>query len=181
MFCHALVKHKPPATLPSGGTGQKRGTLMFDGRIGRADMRRIEMHEIHDLPTFPAPLRDLVTDGMQALWNFGNTYQPILSRLMASMKRARTREVLDLCSGGGGPWLRLVREPELQADHGIAIRLTDKYPNQSAFERASSSSGIAEVRIVASRRNECSCTAFRFSDHILFFPPLRPGSRLPHS
>lgn len=142
MFCHALVKHKPPATLPSGGTGQKHGTLMFDGRIGRADMRRIEMHEIHDLPTFPAPLRDLVTDGMQALWNFGNTYQPILGRLMASMKRARTREVLDLCSGGGGPWLRLAREPELQADHGIVIRLTDKYPNQSAFERASSSSGL---------------------------------------
>ncbi len=99
-------------------------------------MGRIELHEIHDHPGFPAPLRDLVTDGMQALWNFGNTYKPILRDLLRGMERSGTREVLDLCSGGGGPWLRLAREPELEAEPRIVVRLTDRYPNQSAFASA---------------------------------------------
>jgi hypothetical protein len=103
-------------------------------------MGRVELHEIHDLPVFPAPLRDLVTDGLQALWDFGNTYKPILRCLMAGMERAGAREVLDLCSGGGGPWLRLAREPDLQAGPGIVVRLTDKYPNQTAFENAAMTS-----------------------------------------
>jgi len=111
-------------------------------------MGRIELHEIHDLAGFPAPLRDLVTDALQALWNFGNTYQPILNRLLRGMERAGTREVLDLCSGGGGPWLRLVREPQLRSATGIdariLVRLSDKYPNLSAFERAKAVSSLLE-------------------------------------
>jgi hypothetical protein len=103
-------------------------------------MGRIELPEIHDQSAFPAPLRDLVTDGLQALWNFGNSYKPVLSRLLAAMERAGTREVLDLCSGGGGPWLRLAREPELQNGSPVVVRLTDKFPNWSAFARASADS-----------------------------------------
>jgi len=103
-------------------------------------MGRIELHEIHDHPAFLAALRDFVTDGMQALWNFGNTYRPILGALLRGMEQAGTRDVLDLCSGGGGPWRRLAREPELQAEPGIVVRLTDKYPNWSAFECAGTSS-----------------------------------------
>ncbi|AXC10899.1 hypothetical protein ACPOL_1553 [Acidisarcina polymorpha] len=100
-------------------------------------MRRLELQEIHDHPKFPNFLRDLVTDALQSLWNFGNSYEPILARLLQSMKYAGTREVLDLCSGGGGPWPRLARELDLQQqDSQILVRLTDKYPNQGAFEQA---------------------------------------------
>lgn len=105
-------------------------------------MGRLELHEIHDLAAFPASLRNLTTDAMQALWDFGNTYKPILGRLLRGLEVARTNEVLDLCSGGGGPWLRLAREPELQSDSGMAVRLTDKYPNLSAFERAGAVSSL---------------------------------------
>jgi hypothetical protein len=77
---------------------------------------------------------------MQALWDFGNTYKPVLEPLLRAMERAGAREVLDLCSGGGGPWLRLAREPEFQRGAGIVIRLTDKYPNRSAFEHADTTS-----------------------------------------
>src|SRR5271170_7612051 len=101
-------------------------------------MHRLELPEIHDHPAFPGYLRDLVTDGMQSLWEFGNTYKPVIGRLLGGMERAGTREVLDLCSGGGGPWMRLVREPELQQDSRIAVRLTDKFPNRVAFEHAAS-------------------------------------------
>ncbi len=105
-------------------------------------MGRLELHEIHDLAAFPASLRNLTTDAMQALWDFGNSYKPILGRLLHGLEVARTREVLDLCSGGGGPWLRLAREPELQSNPGMAVRLTDKYPNRSAFERAAAVSSL---------------------------------------
>jgi hypothetical protein len=107
-------------------------------------MRRIELQEIHDHPRFPVFLRDLVTDALQSLWEFGNSYRPILSRLLAGMDRAGTREVLDLCSGGGGPWLRLAREPELLRDSRVEVRLTDKYPNRSGLAWASAASTLVE-------------------------------------
>lgn len=105
-------------------------------------MRRTELQEIHDHPRFPGFLRDLVTDALQALWEFGNSYKPILERLLDAMDRAGAREVLDLCSGGGGPWLRLVREPALRRAGQITIRLTDKYPNRGAFEQAGARSPL---------------------------------------
>jgi len=107
-------------------------------------MRRLELQEIHDHPRFPGFLRDLVTDALQSLWQFGNSYRPILHRLLAAMDRTGTRDVLDLCSGGGGPWLRLVGEPEFEQPPMISIRLTDKYPNRSAFTRASTTSARLE-------------------------------------
>jgi hypothetical protein len=107
-------------------------------------MGRIELQEIHDHPAFPGFLRDLVTDALQSLWDFGNSYKPVLGRLLAGMDRAGTRQVLDLCSGGGGPWPRLTREPDLAQSPRIAVRLTDKYPNLSAFARLSEASELLE-------------------------------------
>jgi len=104
-------------------------------------MRRIELQEIHDHAEFPGFLRDLVTDALQSLWDFGNSYQPILGRLLADMERAGASEVLDLCSGGGGPWLRLAREPRLMRA-ALVVRLTDVYPNRRAFQRASETSRV---------------------------------------
>lgn len=99
-------------------------------------MPRKELVELHDHPRFPAFLRNLVTDALQALWQFGNSYGAILPRLSRSLARAAATEILDLCSGGGGPWLRLSRE--LGRVHPLPLRicLTDKYPNREAFEQA---------------------------------------------
>jgi hypothetical protein len=41
-------------------------------------------------------------------------------------------QVIDLCSGGGGPWLDLL--PALRAEvPGVSLRLSDKYPNVEAL------------------------------------------------
>jgi hypothetical protein len=58
------------------------------------------------------------------------------------MERSGTREVLDLCSGGGGPWRRLAAESLAGITPAIAVRLTDKYPNRSAFRRAGAASSV---------------------------------------
>lgn len=102
--------------------------------------RRAELFEIHDHPWFPALLRDLVTDALQALWDFSSSYKPILPLLRNALARVGTREVLDLCSGAGGPWFRLVRDLESEQHFPISVCLTDKYPNQEAFESALSKS-----------------------------------------
>jgi hypothetical protein len=110
-------------------------------------MCRLELQEIHDHPLFPCRLRDLVTDAMQSLWEFANSYKVVLSRLLQAMERAGTREVLDLCSGGGGPWLQLVNEPELERVPGVVVRLTDKYPNQLALERVAATSSLLQFEL----------------------------------
>jgi hypothetical protein len=105
-------------------------------------MGRTELFEIHDHPWFPAFLRDLVTDALQALWDFSNSYKPILPLLRNVLSTVGRKEVLDLCSGGGGPWFRLVCDFENEQHFPISVCLTDKYPNEEAFEKALSSSNL---------------------------------------
>lgn len=99
-------------------------------------MRRRELFELHDHPRFPARLRNLVTDALQALWRFGNSYGAILPELGASLRAsgdgAALVEVLDLCSGGGGPWPRLVGDLEREYGMIVHVRLTDRYPHPEA-------------------------------------------------
>lgn len=106
----------------------------------------MKLIELHDHPRFPAPLRDLVTDALEALWEFGNSYKPILPMLRAGIvPGGDDGSVVDLCSGGGGPWLSLAWQLESRGFR-VRVRLTDKYPNADAFERARSRSmGLVEA------------------------------------
>jgi len=105
-------------------------------------MRRFELHEIHDHPAFPGPLRDLVTDAMQKVWDIGSSYDSILDPLLEAMGRAGAREVLDLCSGGGGPWRKLAAKSLIERTPTIAVRLSDKFPNRNAFTGAKTASNV---------------------------------------
>ncbi len=93
-------------------------------------MRRKAWFEIHDHPLYPGFLRDLVTDALQAIWDAMGIYSPIASLLARSISRSGARRIVDLCSGGGGPWLRLSRELRANGSARPAVLLTDKYPNR---------------------------------------------------
>ena len=103
-------------------------------------MRRIQFIEIHEQSWFPSFLRDDVTDALQHGVGFLKAYAPIGPILQSALDSARSRSILDLCSGGGGPWLDLSRN--LQGG-GCAkqIRLSDKFPNLRAFQNVSAESG----------------------------------------
>ncbi len=103
-------------------------------------MRRMQLIEILDLTWFPGSFRDATTDTLQVILNLGNFYKPIVPRLRRALEDAQTRRVLDLCSGGGGPWLRLYRVFEEEENFPLAICLTDKYPNLGAFHHARAAS-----------------------------------------
>jgi hypothetical protein len=98
-------------------------------------MQRRGWFEIHDHRLFPRFLRDLVTDALEAMWNTQDTYAPIVPRLRQALAAAGTNRVVDLCSGGGGPWLKLSRDFSSGGVQPPQVCLTDIYPNRRAFER----------------------------------------------
>lgn len=68
-------------------------------------------------------------------------YLPIAERLRDALRSAGATKVVDLCSGSGGPWLRL--SEVIDGDEGrlADVRLTDFYPNVPAMELASEQTG----------------------------------------
>jgi len=101
-------------------------------------MRRVQFIEFHDQPWFPSSLRDYVTDALQFGFNLFKVYSPIAPLLQGALDSTRSRSIVDLCSGGGGPWLDLSRKLQSGKLEGqppvLQIWLTDKYPNLRAFE-----------------------------------------------
>jgi hypothetical protein len=97
-------------------------------------MQRRAWFEIHDHRLFPRFLRDMQTDILQAIWNNQNIYAPVVPRLRQALRAADANRIVDLCSGGGGPWLKLSRTFAKEGN-SPEICLTDIYPNLGAFER----------------------------------------------
>jgi len=100
----------------------------------------MQLVEIHDRNWFPGFLREQVTDFLQALLNVVRAYQPIVHRLRQALARDGGGQVLDLCSGAGGPWSWLYGALERDGLAPIEVCLTDYYPNVAAFERARATS-----------------------------------------
>jgi hypothetical protein len=107
-------------------------------------MRRVQFIEVHEQPWFPPSLRHEITDALEFGLNLLKAYAPMAPLLQSVLDYTRSRSIIDMCSGGGGPWLDLSRRlrPDAQAFH---ILLTDKYPNLRAFQnvRAASENHIA--------------------------------------
>jgi len=90
-------------------------------------MRRQRWFELHDQPWFPGGLRDLVTEALEAVWNRNGTYRPIAARLRDAVAQSGVERIVDLCSGGGGPWLSLY--PVVADGRPLGVTLTDQYPS----------------------------------------------------
>ncbi|MEW5733217.1 MAG: class I SAM-dependent methyltransferase [Thermodesulfobacteriota bacterium] len=95
-------------------------------------MRRIQFVELEDLPWMPHFIRKGITDFLELLWRAGIPRKKIASRLAAALKISGDTRVVDLCSGGGGPWKKLA--PALR-EQGMPVRvvLTDLFPNTDAL------------------------------------------------
>lgn len=97
-------------------------------------MRRLHLFEIEDQTWCPGFLRDAMTDYLRLVHRVSRPYRGVARRLQAALTQTGTHRVIDLGSGGGGPWLEL-RE-EFEADgFPVEVCLTDRYPNLSAFEK----------------------------------------------
>ena len=111
-------------------------------------MRRIQFIELHEQSWFPSPLRDGLTDALQFGFNLCKVYAPVVPLLQSALAATRSRvssdqsnhmhSIVDLCSGGSGPWLDLSRRLKSggtgRETSTLQISLTDKYPNLRAFQ-----------------------------------------------
>ena len=124
-------------------------------------MRRVQFIELHDQAWCPSSLRDYVTDALQFGFNILKSYAPIAPLLQSALDSTGSISIVDMCSGGGGPWFDLSRrlqcgtpgsgalsgrdgaEPRHHTggSAGLQVWLTDKYPNLKAFQNARAASG----------------------------------------
>ncbi len=108
-------------------------------------MKRIHLFEFTDLDWYPASLRGLQTDYLQFVASLGGAHSYLVPPLRKVMHQARTDEIVDLCSGGAGPWVRLQKELE-RSGQPVRVTLTDKFPNPAAIRRWSGPEGSVRYR-----------------------------------
>ncbi|NOT59081.1 MAG: class I SAM-dependent methyltransferase [Acidobacteria bacterium] len=123
-------------------------------------MRRFHLIEIHEQAWCPAVIRDCATDYLQHVIHAANAYEPIAERLTNARARTGATCIVDLCSGGGGPWSRL--EPALAACcPELEIYLTDLHRNLTASQRHASDRIKSYAESVNALRVPPELTGFR--------------------
>lgn len=97
-------------------------------------MKRYQLFEFEDLPWFPDFLRQSMMDFLRFMISKINIYQPIIPLMQQALKHTQEQDILDLCSGGGGGIAGIQQELSKRLGYEVKITLTDKFPNQPAFE-----------------------------------------------
>ncbi len=97
-------------------------------------MNRVNLFEFTDMPWYPRAFRRIQTDHLQFVATRGAGHGNLVPLIKGALAAGGTTEIVDLCSGGTGPWERLVGQ---LASTGIdvEVKLTDLYPDQAAATR----------------------------------------------
>lgn len=106
-----------------------------------ANLKRWQLFELEDQAWCPRLIRDGITDVLAFSLTHGNAYEAALPWLLQALRECGTDRIVDLCSGGGGPWPILL--PQLNGIRAtpVTVCLTDRYPNLEAFASAAAESG----------------------------------------
>ena len=111
-------------------------------------MQRLHLFEIEDQWWCPDVLRDALTDYLRFVMERFTPYTPAAPLLAQALERSSESRVVDLCSGGGGPWVDLLRRLRAQGRMALRVQVTDYYPNRAAFARLRDLSGGAIVGVI---------------------------------
>ncbi|MEZ4825892.1 MAG: hypothetical protein R3C61_06310 [Bacteroidia bacterium] len=97
-------------------------------------MARIHLFEFEDQTWFPSFIRNYMTDFLGFTVTQFTFFDGIIPLLKKGLDKSGGKTIIDLASGGGGPWKRL--GPKLKSEtQDIKIILTDYFPNIPAFEK----------------------------------------------
>jgi hypothetical protein len=103
--------------------------------------KRIHLFEFEDQPWFSASLRMLVTDVLQHQLTRFRTYKPIIPKIKQAMQAMDSSQIVDLCSGSGGPLPQIQELLRAEESYKVSIILTDKFPHLDASKKISAVSG----------------------------------------
>jgi hypothetical protein len=92
---------------------------------------RLNLFEIHDQSWCPRFIRDGLTGFLAQSELDLQTYQRALPILLNIARDLKVSSVVDLCSGGGGPWVNWVKSGA--ASYFRSVTLTDRFPNNETI------------------------------------------------
>jgi hypothetical protein len=92
------------------------------------------LFEFEDQRWLPCILRNQMTDALRYLIVEMKIYDPIIPEFLWVMQKSRTKKVVDLCSGGTGPWHYLLGAIGDLEEVVERVTLTDLYPNENALK-----------------------------------------------
>ena len=104
-------------------------------------MKRVHLFEFEDQSWFPTTLRNYMTDFLQFLSNKAKVYEPVVDEINAMLKQSNSNQIIDMGSGSGGGLLWLGNELH-QKNSNVKIKLTDLYPNVTAFRHIAKNSPV---------------------------------------
>ena len=97
-------------------------------------MKRIHLFEFMDMSWYPETFRRIQTDYLQFVATRNSGHKNLISLFTRAIRNSKATEIVDLCSGGTGPWMKL-QEQFKQAGLNLTIKLTDKFPDPEAAQR----------------------------------------------
>lgn len=138
-------------------------------------MRRYHLFEIEDQSWCPEFLRSAITDFLRALMEWFAPYAVAAPLLARALTQVEETQVVDLCSGGGGPWRGLLERIRTAGGPAVRVRLCDLYPNHAAYARLDRLSGgriAAEPDSIDATAVPARLTGFRtLFTSLHHFPP----------
>jgi len=112
-----------------------------DRLLPRALWPRLHLFEWNDQPWLPSWLRRAETDYLATAIDVARPFTPLAPRIASLAAVAEPEQVIDLCSGGAGPWPHLAGEVAAARGQPVPVLLTDLFPDPDAFARATAAAG----------------------------------------
>lgn len=110
-------------------------------------MKRIHLFEFEDFQWFPNFLRICLTRYLLLIHKLFGSH-PVIKKLLAkTLEETGQKKIIDLCSGSGGPMIKVHQELREEDFPELELKLSDLYPNTPAAKRINSSDmkGVAYI------------------------------------
>jgi hypothetical protein len=117
------------------------------GEIGNRSLRRLQLFEILDQAWCPQAIRQGSTDCLEAIISRSDIYRPIQAEIFRAIAACDAERIVDLCSGGGGPWLSSSWRRALARHAPLTVLLTDKFPSAALSARLRGDPSIHSVDV----------------------------------
>ena len=103
-------------------------------RLNSGSLRRRQLFEFHECAWFPQSLKNAITEVLRVMCYELRVHDVILPLIEDILNRTKAEQVVDLCSGAGGPIVP-IQQRLAKAGRPVRVFLTDKFPNRPAFRR----------------------------------------------